>query len=539
MAIVYGIKCDQHEYDVCIVGAGPLGLAVARECEMLGKSVIVLEAGSEQASSALPANMGGSVVDRRRHAPLEIVNCFALGGSTWWWGGRCVPMDPIDFVARPFVGEPAWPIGPEHLEPYYDQAAGYLDCGSAVFSDPHPDWAALGGGIDFSALERWSRTREAAIVHGDHLRTTQTIDVCLETFVSMIEAQNRLVTGIQAEHAGQTRLVKAHNYVLACGGIQTTRLLQLFQLANFDAFGGREGALGHYYMGHTRGIIADVVLTDPNDIQSADFYLDQTGTWVRRRFSVDMETQLENSILNTIFWIDNPYFRDARHRSGILSAVYLALSFPQIGRLLLPEGIRLMHVADGGDYLQHFLNILLSPLETLASAWHVLRGRYLLKPRKPGFVIRNKTGRYALTYHGEQAPRRDSQACLTKDKSLLVDLVFSEIDAISVVKAHELLDKSLRAAGKGQLEYHMPSDERVAAVMEQASDGYHQEGLLRMGLEPETSVVDMDCRVHDYENLYIASSGVFPTSGQANPTFSACALAVRLARHIAAKEPKS
>jgi choline dehydrogenase-like flavoprotein len=53
-----------------------------------------------------------------------------------------------------------------------------------------------------------------------------------------------------------------------------------------------------------------------------------------------------------------------------------------------------------------------------------------------------------------------------------------------------------------------------------------------MGAIPAEGVVDANCRVHGVENLFIASSSVFPTSGQASPTFVAVALALRLAGHL-------
>jgi len=56
-----------------------------------------------------------------------------------------------------------------------------------------------------------------------------------------------------------------------------------------------------------------------------------------------------------------------------------------------------------------------------------------------------------------------------------------------------------------------------------------------MGSNPETSVVDANCKVHHVDNLYIASSAVFPTSGQANPTLTIAALSLRLADHLAQK----
>jgi choline dehydrogenase-like flavoprotein len=72
-------------------------------------------------------------------------------------------------------------------------------------------------------------------------------------------------------------------------------------------------------------------------------------------------------------------------------------------------------------------------------------------------------------------------------------------------------------------------------VLRQAKDGFHQIGGTRMGFDPQQSVVNGDCRTHDLENLYIASSSVFSSTGQANPTFPMVALGFRLAAHLASQ----
>jgi choline dehydrogenase-like flavoprotein len=54
-----------------------------------------------------------------------------------------------------------------------------------------------------------------------------------------------------------------------------------------------------------------------------------------------------------------------------------------------------------------------------------------------------------------------------------------------------------------------------------------------MSADPREGVVDADCRVHGVDNLFIASSSVFPTSSHANPTMLVVALAIRLADHLA------
>ena len=64
------------------------------------------------------------------------------------------------------------------------------------------------------------------------------------------------------------------------------------------------------------------------------------------------------------------------------------------------------------------------------------------------------------------------------------------------------------------------------------NSGSHHIGTTRMAASADEGVVDPDCRVHGVENLYVAGSSVFPTSGHANPTLTVVALAVRLADHL-------
>ena len=65
-------------------------------------------------------------------------------------------------------------------------------------------------------------------------------------------------------------------------------------------------------------------------------------------------------------------------------------------------------------------------------------------------------------------------------------------------------------------------------------DIFDQAGTTRMGKTEKEGVVDRDLRMVDTASCYVLSSSVFPTLGTANPTFTLMALAVRLARHLAA-----
>ena len=114
-----------------------------------------------------------------------------------------------------------------------------------------------------------------------------------------------------------------------------------------------------------------------------------------------------------------------------------------------------------------------------------------------------------------------------------IDFRYAPQDLASVLESHRYLDEQLRASGRGRLVYLDAEEDRAAAVLAQATDGFHHIGTTRMSADPADGVVDSQCRVHGLDNLYIASSSVFVTAGEANPTFLAVCLAVRLARHLA------
>jgi pyranose oxidase len=66
----------------------------------------------------------------------------------------------------------------------------------------------------------------------------------------------------------------------------------------------------------------------------------------------------------------------------------------------------------------------------------------------------------------------------------------------------------------------------------------HYHGTCRMGDDGATSVVDPDCKVWEFENLYLGSVGVIPNKMASNPTLTACALAARAAARILERTPQ-
>src|SRR5258707_196772 len=126
-----GLAIDAEIFDLCVVGGGPVGLAVALEAAERGLGVVLVEAGPAD-RAATPVNTV-EIADPARHAPMSIAVASGLGGTSKIWGGRCVAFDPVDFAARDYVRETAWPFSQEVVERYYTAAARLLGCGVPVF----------------------------------------------------------------------------------------------------------------------------------------------------------------------------------------------------------------------------------------------------------------------------------------------------------------------------------------------------------------------------------------------------------------------
>ena len=294
-------------------------------------------------------------------------------------------------------------------------------------------------------------------------------------------------------------------------------------------------------MGHVIGEIADIVFADARLDAAFDFQLDGRGSFVRRRFTPSDRLILEEALPNIAFWPVVPPVADARHASGALSAVAMALSTPLLGRAIIPEAIRARHVPDRIDWLPHARNVAGDLPATSRFLARFMRQRYFSEMRIPGYFLRNRARRYGLSYHAEQSPRPESRVELTRDADRLglprlrVDLRFARADAEAIARAHQRLASWLLASGFGRIEFRQPESDRVAAIEALMSHGTHQIGTARMGFTRRDGVVDSDLRCFDCRNLFVLSSAVFPTSGQANPTLSVIAFAGRLAAKLASE----
>ncbi len=525
--------------DVVVVGAGPLGLVTALRLAEGGRRVLVLESGTRRSDAAAQALAEADCADTRTHHAPEMTVARRLGGTAALWGGRCVPYDPIDFEPRPWLGLAGWPIGLADLDPWLGAACTLLGAGPAVFRKAPDGIAIRDTAFSVDTLERWSATPRTDKLHARALAQRRDLHVALGVTVCGLQygADDR-VAALELWRGGARARLPVRAVILAGGGNAVTQLLLNAQAAQPRRFGGADGPLGRFYMGHLNGQIADIRLAGDGVERALSFFADGDGH-ARRRFAPDAALQRAQELANIAFWPIVPPIGAAEHGSGALSAAYLALSLPRLGRRLIPEPIRLKHLGPP-PYRRgpHLRNLLTDPVTAATAVPRFLWQRYGARRRMPGFFLRNGQHRYGLEYQGEHLPDPESRLTLSDRRDatgacrLRIDLRFGERDAENVVRAHAALGDWLEAEGLGTLDYRVPAPERAGAVLAAARHGNHQIGTVRMAARPGDGVVDHRGTCFCTPNLHVVSTAVLPTSSQAAPTLTAAQLGLRLADHL-------
>ena len=383
-----------------------------------------------------------------------------------------------------------------------------------------------------TSRESWTRIRNTARANRAELASSKNLFVVLDARVKALafDPVEGRVHSMSIACRGGSYKVCADHYVLACNGRGNTRLLLNLQLAFPQLFGGSGGPLGRFYMGHLAGQIAQIEFSTKEHAERYLFKRTSTGTVVCNRFQPAPQLQRALELPNIAFWPTNRRvaFGEA---DAALSLLYLWNSRKSfVHKATWGE-------ADRSRYYSVLHNVLRNPRGATSSALGLLRQKYSLA--EPYLMLRRPDRRYGLRYHGEQIPSSSSRAFLKSEQDadgqfkLEVSFRYLPQDFRGTLQAHLALDRWLKERKIGKLIFDAAPEDLEEHIAAQAKDGYHQIGLTRMGVDRDHAIVNHNCRVIDVANLHIAGSSVFATSGQANPTLPAVALAVRLAEHLA------
>jgi len=343
--------------------------------------------------------------------------------------------------------------------------------------------------------------------------------------------------------------VRARQVVLALGGLETPRLLLASQDQEPRGVGNAQDLVGRFYMCHLAASVGLLQLAVPPAQVRHGYEVSPEGVYCRRRLTLAPAEQRRLGLLNAVARLHLPPIADPAHGVGALSALYLARPFIsyEYGRRLRDE-VALSPRARVARTLGHLANLVVDAPATAAFLLHWLRRRTWAPRKFPSVILPNRQGRFSLELQAEQVPHPDSRVTLARaaegaqardalgQRRLRIAWRYQPQDIDSVARSLAVIAAELHAQGVGHLRWDASTLE--ADLLRHGAYGGHRLGTTRMGKDPRCSVVDPQCRVHGVDNLFIASSAVFPTAGQANPTLTVLALALRLADHLAPQEKK-
>jgi choline dehydrogenase-like flavoprotein len=533
--------------DICIVGAGAAGISLALQFLRSDLRVVLLESGADAPDEATQQLYESEVADPALHSPGDKYRARRFGGSTTIWGGRCVPFDPLDFEHRPWVTDHRWPIDYAEVSRYYPAANELCEAGEYVYDADR----ALPGGMKpmirgfepahFSTdgIERFSCPTNFAARYQHRLAASQSVTVLLNANCTelLTDADGAVIERLSIRTLqGGAFSVRAQRVILAAGGLEVPRLLLASRGTHAKGIGNAHGQVGRNYMCHIAGTIGDLRLTLPRDDIWHGYEVAEDGTYCRRRLALTAEAQKQLGLASSVVRLHFPSIPDPAHRTGALSALYLAkpLISYEYAKRLTGEGS-----AGIGTWLRHAGNVAADPFGTAGFMMHMLRNRMLAARKFPSIIVRPRANRFSLDYHGEQQPNPDSRVTLGRETDRLgmpklhIDWRYTQLDVTTAMETVRLLREDLAAWGHGRLEYDPATVEHQ--ITRDGAYGGHHIGTARMGSSAATSVVDADCRVHGMHNLFVAGSAVFPTSSQANPTLTIVAMALRMAEHLKAE----
>jgi choline dehydrogenase-like flavoprotein len=536
--------CDDvsvNDSAVCIVGAGAAGITLACELDGAPFKVILIEAGGLNPNDALAADYSGAASEP--HPNPSLYRRFGFGGTTRIWGGRCVPLEPIDFERRDYIANSGWPIGYEDVARHYPRALDYCDAGefdfrarSAIANAP-PTIAGFDstGDVDAEGVERYSLPTDFGMRYRQRIERSANVTALLNARCVGLRkraGEDRIESVELVDRSGTKRLLRARVFVLCVGGIETPRLLFASD-RDGSGLGNRMDRLGRFYACHFENCIGKLV---PHGA-AVVFNFEKTtdGVYCRRKLRFSEAAQQEHHLLNTTFRLHFPEYSDASHGSAVMSAIYLAKSaLIAEYRAILQHGIE-MPASPRAAHLRNVANGL-PQLAKFGIEWLFLR--QLARRKLPYTLVRNADGSFPLEFNAEQTPLERSRVrpISATDRHGLrrvqVDWFVCDEDIEAAQRGFLLLRDVVNRTSVCRVEFD--EGELRARLSRSVPLGGHQIGTARMAATAREGVVDRQCAVFDLPNLYISSSAVFCTSGHANPTLTIVALAIRLAERLKA-----
>ena len=519
---------DEH-YDVIVIGSGAGGGTLAHRLAGSGKRILILDRGDY-----LPRerdNWDSTAVfvrgkyrapefwqDRHGHEFPPELNYY-VGGNTKFYGAALFRLRPEDFGEIRHHGglSPAWPIGYQDLEPFYTQAEHLYRVHGQHGEDPtggpasapyafppvrhEPRIQQLSDDLEKQGLHPFHLPIGVDLVQDADGRATRT-SPCIrcdrvDGFPCLVGAKSDaqvICVDPALEHDNVELLTNAH-----------------VQRLETDPTGRTvTGVVTTLGDGSTVTLAADVVVVSCGALNSALLLLRSA------------DDKHPNGLANSSDVVGRHYMR---HNNLALMAVSEEPNPTQFQKTLAVND----WYAGSDDWEFPLGGIQMlgkSDAEQVRSG--APRRASKLSPVAPFEVIAHHAVDFWLC--GEDLPAPENRVTLEKDGTVRLTIdEKNNIEGLGRLRhkldgmlgdlgmhPHRLLDHSI------YLHKGMP----IGATA-------HQAGTIRFGTDPASSALDVNCKAHDLDNLYVVDTSFFPSIGAVNPSLTAIANALRVGDHIA------
>ena len=512
-------------YDVAIIGTGAGGGTLLHALAPTGKRILVLERGGyvprEKANwSTRAVSLEGryqtkEVWHDRDGQALHPHTNYYVGGNTKFYGAALFRMREADFGELKHWGgiSPAWPIDYAELEPYYtaaerlyhvhgergedptDPPAGAPYPHPAVSHEPriqqlHDDLAAVGLRPFHVPL---GVMLDEGSPHTSRCIRCETCDghPCLLSAKS--DAQVVCVDPA-LRYPNVTMLTGAYVERLETGpsGREVARIVVK-----------RDGATEHY--------AADVIVVSAGAINSAALLLRSASEHHPRGLANGSDVV-------------------GRHYMGHVNSVLMAVSKcpnPTVFQKTLGVNDFYFGSPEWEYPMGHISFVGKLDADTLRAGAPAIA---------PGWTL-DLMAKHSMDFWltSEDLPDPENRVTLGRDGGIV--LAYRPNNETAHQRLIAKLEELMRRQGRCRLHGHECHEGLFARNLFLGqriplAGVAHQNGTVRFGLDPRTSALDVNCRAHEVDNLYVVDASFFPSSGAVNPALTIMANALRVADHL-------
>jgi choline dehydrogenase-like flavoprotein len=521
---------NQPDHDVVIVGSGVAGALIGARLAAAGASVAILEAGpvTDRAASVARYHKGVYAYESPDWAPQPTTsdpNWYyvqagpvtwnsdyerRVGGTTWHWLGNSPRLLPSDFEMQTRFGIGTnWPLSYDDLEPWYLQAEYELGIAGDSENDhgsprsgpyPMPPLPLSSGDLIF---------KEAAAALGYEVVATpqarNSIDGYQGRSICCGNGTCIPICPVQAKYDATVHV----DLAVASGA----HLLDNSVAWKIDV--DDTGAISGVHYKTPDG--ADHVITGRTYVVAAN------GIETPKLLLISAGENAPNGVANS----SDQVGRNLADHPAVASGGTIAQPYAGSRGPLQLAGIDSVREGDFRSERSAFrFEINHSVVSTVDIARDLI-GQGLTGQGLIAGIRKIAPYRISVTSLTEQLPNPENRIVPDEDA----------VDALGIPRPrlsynHDIYTLDGLQAARN---FHREILDALGAT-ERFDTGIfgvgHLLGTYLMGTDPATSVTDRTGRTHDHPNLYLAGSGLFPTTGTANPTLTIAALALMTADTI-------